>query len=39
MLAKGQKRSGREPKADKKNPVAVTSAFTEPPSKRKPPSA
>jgi hypothetical protein len=42
MMAKGQKRSGREPKkpkAEKKKPVAATSAFTEPPSKRKPPSA
>ncbi|HVJ53091.1 MAG TPA: hypothetical protein VM689_11535 [Aliidongia sp.] len=40
-MAKGQKRSGREakkPKADKdkKKPATVTSAFTEPPSKKKP---
>jgi hypothetical protein len=39
-MAKGQKRSGREakkPKSDKKNkPATVTTAFTEPPSKKKP---
>lgn len=41
-MAKGQKRSTREakkPKADKKKPATATSVFTEPPSKRKPPSA
>ena len=42
IMAKGQKRSGREakkPKAEKKKPATATSVFTEPPSKRKPPSA
>jgi hypothetical protein len=38
-MAKGQMRSNREakkPKADKKKPATVTSAFTEPPAKKKP---
>jgi hypothetical protein len=42
IMAKGQKRSTREvkkPKADKKKPATISSPFTEPPSKKKPPSA
>ena len=38
-MAKGQKRSTREvkkPKADKKKPATIVSAFTTPPPKKKP---